>query len=105
VDCSYILIIAVLLQCGMAASVGSQGRLNVSMSLLTGHHISPQMSHGAAQSLLDYKQGNWLFSYQRDDLEAHVATLPTEDSDFSLVWCLDSGVSCHFCNYSTKLCR
>ena len=97
-----ILFIAFLLQCGMAASVGSQNHLNASRSLLTGHRISPQMSHGAAQSLLDYKQGNWLFSYQLDDLEVHTATLPTEDRDFSLDWCLDSGASCHFCNDSTK---
>jgi hypothetical protein len=97
-----ILFIAVLLQCGMAASVDSQNHLNASRSLLTGQRISPQMSHGAAQSLLDYKQGNWLFSYQLDDLEVHTATLPTEDRDFSLDWCLDSGASCHFCNDSTK---
>ena len=32
----------------------------------------------------------------------HTATLPTEDRDFSLDWCLDSGASCHFCNDSTK---
>jgi hypothetical protein len=86
----------------MAASVGSQNHLNASRSLLTRHRISPQMSHGAAQSLLDYKQGNWLFSYQLDDLEVHTATLSTEDRDFSLDWCLDSGASCHFCNDSTK---
>ncbi len=61
------------------------------------------MSYGAAQSLLEYKEGNWPFSYKKDDLEVHVATLPTEDRDFSLNWCLDSGASCHFCNESTKL--
>ncbi len=61
------------------------------------------MYHGAAQSFLDYKQGNWLFSYQLDDLEVHTATFPTEDRDFSLDWCLDSGASCHFCNDSTKI--
>ena len=54
------------------------------------------------KSLLEYKQGNWLFSDQLDDLEVHTATLPTEDRDFSLDWCLDSGASCHFCNDSTK---
>jgi len=97
-----ILFIAVLLQCGMAASVDSQNHLNASRSLLTGQRISPQMSHGAAQSLLDYKQGNWLFSYQLDDLEVYTATLPTEDRDFSLDLCMDSGASCHFCNDSTK---
>jgi hypothetical protein len=60
------------------------------------------MSYGAEQSLLDYKEGNELFSYQWNDLEAHTVTLPTADRDFCLDWCLDSGASCHFCNDSTK---
>ena len=60
------------------------------------------MSHGAAQSLLDYKGGNWLFSHDKDDLEIHTVSLPTADRDFCLDWCLDSGASCHFCNDSTK---
>ena len=68
----------------MAASVGSQNKLNASRSLLSGYRVSPQMSYGAAKSLLEYKQGNWLFSDQLDDLEVHTATLPTEDRDFSL---------------------
>ena len=98
----FILIIAILLQCGAQATSIGRSHVNASKTLLTGHRISPQMSHGAAQSLLEYKNGNWLFSYEREDLEVHTVTHPTADRDFCLDWCLDSGASCHFCNDSTK---
>ena len=98
-----ILIVAVLFQCGtQAASVGPRGHINASNTLLTGQRISPFLSQSAAESLLQHKHGNWLFSYQQDDLEVHVATLPNADRDFSLDWCLDSGASRHVCNDSTR---
>ena len=98
-----VLIVAVLIQCGaQAASVGPRGHINASNTLLTGQRISPFMSENAAKSLLQYKNGNWHFSYQQKDLEVHVATLPNSDRDFSMDWCLDSGASRHFCNDSTR---
>ena len=60
------------------------------------------MSQHAAESLLQYKHGNWLLFYQQQDLEVHMATLPVADCDFNLDWCLDSGVSSHFCKDSTN---
>ncbi len=98
-----ILIIAIILRCSAeAAKVGSQSHVNASRSPLTGHSISPEMSHAAAQSLLDYKGGNWLFSYHRDDVLVHTVSLPTADRDFCPDWCLDPGAACHFCTDSTK---
>ena len=98
-----ILIIAILLQCGaQGASIEPRGHINASKTLLTGQRISPFLSERTAESLLRYKNGNWLFSYQIRDLEVHVAALPNADRDFCLDWCLDSGASCHFCNDSTK---
>ena len=98
-----VLIVAVLLQCGaQAASVEASGHINASNTLLTGQRISPFMSTTAAESLMQHKDGNWLFSYQQKDLEVHVATLPPADRDYSLDWCLDSGASRHFCNDSTR---
>jgi len=98
-----VLIVAVLFQCGaQAASVGPSGHINASNTLLTGQRLSPLMSASAAESLLQYKDGNWLFSYQIRDLEVHAATLPNADRDYSLDWCLDSGASRHFCNDSTR---
>ena len=98
-----VLIVAALLQCtALAADAGPRVHLNATKSLLTKDRISPLLSEGAAQSLLQHKNGNWLFSYQRQDLEVHVATLPNADRDFSLDWCLDSGASAHFCNDSSK---
>ena len=99
----FVLIVDVLFQCGaQAASVGPSGHINASNTLLTGQRLSPLMSESAAESLLQYKDGNWLFSYQIRDLEVHVATLPNADRDYSLDWCLDSGASRHFCNDSTR---
>jgi hypothetical protein len=98
-----IMIVAVLLQCGaQAASIGPQKHVNATKSLLTTARISPFLSEQAAESLLQYKNGSWLLPYQRDDLEAHVATTRSADRDISLDWCLDSGASCHFCNDSSK---
>jgi hypothetical protein len=95
--------VAALLQfTTLAANVGPCVHINASKSLLTKHSISRFMSEGAAESLLKYKHGNWLFSYERHELEVHVATLPNADRDFSLDWCLDSGASTHFCNDSSK---
>ena len=80
-----VLIVAILIQCGaQAASVGPRGHINASNTLVTGQRISPFMSENAAKSLLQYKNGNWLFSYQQKDLEVHVATLPNSDRDFSM---------------------
>ena len=98
-----ILVIAIILQCGaQAASVGHSSHINASRSLLTYDRISPFLSEQAAESLLQFKNGAWLLSYQRNDLEAHVAATPSADHDVSLDWCLDSGASCHFCNDSSK---
>jgi hypothetical protein len=60
------------------------------------------LSEHAAESLLQFKNGAWLLSYQRMDLEAHVATTSSADRAISRDWCLDSGASCHFCNDSSK---
>ena len=99
----FIMIIAILLQCGaQAASIGPRGHVNASRSLLTADRISPFMSAQAAESLLEYKGGSWLLPDQRVVLEAHVATTSSADRDISLDWCLDSGASCHFCNDSSK---
>jgi hypothetical protein len=98
-----IMIVAILLQCGaQAASIGPQKHVNATKLLLTTASISPFLSEQAAESLLQYKNGSWLLPYQRDDLEAHVATTRSADRDISLDWCLDSGASCHFCNDSSK---
>ena len=98
-----VLIVAILLQCGaQAASLGPRGHINASKSLLTSDRISPFLSEHAAESLLQFKNGAWLLSYQRMDLEAHVATTSSADRAISRDWCLDSGASCHFCNDSSK---
>ena len=82
-----ILIVAVLFQCGaQPASIEPRGHINASNTLLTGQRLSPFMSESAAESLLQYKDGNWLFSYQQKDLEVHAATLPNADRDYSLDW-------------------
>ena len=94
----FVLIIAALFQCSAQAT--SAGK-PINATLLR-RRISPLMSTGAAESLLQYKQGNWLFDSERQELEVHVATLPTADRDFSMDWCLDSGASRHFCNDSTR---
>ena len=97
------LIVAILLQCGaQAASLGPRGHFNASKLLLTSDRISPLLSDHAAESLLQFKNGAWLLSYQRMDLEAHVATTSSADRAISRDWCLDSGASCHFCNDSSK---
>jgi hypothetical protein len=91
-----VLMVAVLLQCTtLAANVGPRVHINASKSLLTKHSISRIMSEGAAESilaesLLKYMHGNWLFSYERHELEVHVATLSKADCDFCLDWYLDS---------------
>ena len=98
------LIVAVILQSfgAQAAEIRTRPHLNANQSLLTSNSISPLMSFQAAESMLNYKNGSWLFSYQVSDLEAHVATLPSADHNVSLDWILDSGASCHFCNDSSK---
>ena len=68
-----VLIVAALLQCTalaatvLAANVGSN-------FLPTKYRISPFLSEGATESLMQYKRGNWLFSFQRKDLEVLVTT-------------------------------
>ena len=58
--------------------------LNASKSILSGKHISPFMSYHAAESMLAYKGGNWLFSFEISELEAHAVTLPSADRDMEL---------------------
>ena len=76
--------------------------LNASKSILSCKHISPFMSYHAAESMLAYKGGNWLFSFEISELEARAVTLPSADCKMELDWILDSGASYHFCNDSSK---
>jgi hypothetical protein len=83
-----IMIVAILLQCGaQTASIGPLKHVNATKSLLTAARISPFLSEQleAAESLLQYKNGSWLLPYQREDLEAHVATTRSADRDISLI--------------------
>ena len=87
---------------GSMAQAASMRHLNESKSILSGKHISPFMSYHAAESMLAYKGGNWLFSFEISELEAHAVTLPSADRDMEMDWILNSGASCHFCNDSSK---
>ena len=75
--------------------------VNVSSSLLSGTHILPFMSYQAVESMLEYKNGYWLFSLEISELEVH-AVICSADRDIELDWILYSGASCHFCNDSSK---
>ena len=100
-----LLILSILLSCAQAfqSGIGNQPvHINASKSLLIGKKVSPTLSHSAAEAVLNYKGGNWLFADQRSDLEAHVATTSGEERVWSLEWILDSGASCHFCNDASK---
>ena len=66
--------------------------INASKSLLTKQNISPTLSQSAAEAMLNFEEGNWLFADQRLDLEVIVATTRGEEREWSLEWILDSGV-------------
>ena len=58
--------------------------LNASKSILSGKNISPFMSYHATESMLAYKGGNWLISFEISELDAHAVTLPSADRDMEL---------------------
>ena len=96
------LVATVLLGGGVETTNAATRQVNASNSLLSGTHVSPFMSYQAAESMLEYKNGSWLFSYEISELKALAVTLPSADRDIELDWILDSGASCHFCNDSSK---
>ncbi len=65
-------------------SIVPHGHINASNTRLTGQRRSPFMPESAAESAIQYKDGNWLFSYQQKDLEVHVLTLL--NADRNTVW-------------------
>ena len=64
---------------GVQATNAATCQVNASSTLLSGTRILPFMSYQAAESMLEYKNGSWLFSYVIFELEAHAITLPSAD--------------------------
>ena len=58
------LVATFLLGGGVETTNAATRQVNASNSLLSGTHVSPFMSYQAAESMLEYKNGSWLFSYE-----------------------------------------
>ena len=56
-----ILVATVLLGRGVETTNAATRQVNASNSLLSGTHVSPFMSYQAAESMLEYDNGSWLF--------------------------------------------
>ena len=73
------LVATVLLGGGVEITNAATRQINASNSLLSSTHVSPLMSYQAAESMLEYKNGSWLFSYEISELKALAVTLPSAD--------------------------